>query len=186
MKSLTLYTTNPVDELVVTHEHAVISLGSSALDIFTDFKDVNPFIIDENISAIEAERLMKKSHVRLKLVVDHDKKFLGVVSLDDLNNQEIMKKLSEGYDRNDLTITDFFQPKSKLKAFDYAELCHATIFDVVEVLKNNAQQHCLVIDRTQHKIRGVISASDIARRLQIAVDITKASSFVGIYNAVHV
>jgi len=76
-------------------------------------------------------------------------------------------------------------PKVKLKAFDYEQIACASINNVIEALKENGQQHCLVLDRNEHKIRGVISASDIVRKLKLPVNIMTDASFLGIFNTVY-
>jgi hypothetical protein len=54
---------------------------------FTDFKKVNPLIIDESICSDLTRLLTLKAYVKLKLVINSDYKFLVVVSLEDLNEQ---------------------------------------------------------------------------------------------------
>ena len=57
--------------------------------------------------------------------------------------------------------------------------------DVVETLKNNGLNHCLVIDLNNNKIRGLISSSDIARKLHLAINIDTKTSFIKIFEAIH-
>lgn len=185
MRTLQFYETQAIDQLAWPEQEQSVSPNSSAREIFTDFTHTQPLMLLASTSAIEAEKLMRKSHVRLKLVVDQHTEFLGVVSLEDLNSQEVIKKLSLGYSREDLSVADFMRPRASLRAFDYHDIERSTIQDVVEALKYSGHQHCLVIDRQRHKIRGIISASDIARKLSLPVDIARDSSFAGIFNAIH-
>lgn len=182
---LNLYSINPIDELAFPEDDNEITIYSKALNIFTDFKNHKASVVDKEISATEAQILMQKSHVRMKIVVDENNAFLGIISLDDLTKQDMIRKITEGYSRDELSITDFYQEKEKLKAFDYDELSRSSVGDVINTLKTQQQQHCLVVDQQAHQIRGLISASDIARRLKIAIDLSAPSSFVGIFNALH-
>lgn len=184
MINLTLHETTNSNELVWPDDERKVDGESSSLEVFTDFKKVIPLVIDAETSAIDAEKLMLKSHVRLKIVVNSDGGFLGVVSLQELNSQELIKKISLGANRDDLLVADFMKPKDQLKAFDYSELKKTTINELVHALQQNGQQHCLVLDDDK-KIRGIISTSDIARRLRLPINITHDSSFVAIYNAIH-
>jgi CBS domain containing-hemolysin-like protein len=184
VKKLTLHAVEAVDELAWPANHQEHSLHSPALDVFTDFKNVKPLVIDAHSSAVEVESLMKKSHVRLKLVIDKKQHFIGLVSYDSLNSQEIVKKLVKGDVRENLLITDFMIPKSKLKAIAYADIVNAKIGDVIETLKVAGQQHCLVIDRKDHTIRGVLSANDIAKKLHLAIDVSTPTSFASIFEAI--
>lgn len=105
--------------------------------------------------------MMINAHARLKLVVDHNNVFLGIISLDDLSEQEIMEKAAVGYDRSCLMVTDLMKPKQSLRVFDYSELAFASIRDVINKMGNFGQPYCLVADRSRHHIRGIISASEI-------------------------
>lgn len=185
MKKLHFYEADDTDELAWPLEPKGISLDSSAKEIFTDFNETPPLLLVSTTPAIEAEKLMQKSHVRLKLVVDEKSHFLGIVSVDDLNAQEFVKKLTMGFTKTDLTVSDFMRTRNNLKAFDYQELEEATIRDVIDSLKFSGYQHCLVLDRGTHKIRGIISASDIVRKLGLAIDLTRDSTFTGIFKALY-
>lgn len=184
MKNISFIAIDQIDELAWPTEHQEITKDSSALEIFTDFAEYIPLVIESSMLATEALALMQKAHVRLKLVLDENDHFIGVVSLDDLNRQELVKKLSSGYKREELLVTDFMRPRKDLKAFDYAELANTTIGTVINTLKNTGQQHCLVIDTDNHQIRGIISASDIARKLKLNIDIKNRSSFSHVFDAV--
>ena len=73
--------------------------------------------------------------------------------------------------------------KNDLSALDYNQLANATIGDVISALKNSGQQHCLVVDKESNKIRGIFSASDISRMLQLPIDIQEKSSFYKVFVA---
>ena len=185
MKKLALYDTETVAELAWPQAKQQITRNSPATQVFTDFYQYEPLVIEASMSALETEKLMQQSHVRLIFVVDRNGHFLGVVSLYDLGTQEVMKKLSEGYQREELFITDFMRPRNSLKAFSYAEISTATIGDIINSLQGSGQQHALVIDRESHKIRGIISASDITRKLKLPIDIDNKSSFAHIFAVVN-
>lgn len=180
-----LYHVEPFNEVAWPEMNSDINLDSPALAVLTDFRYHQPFIIERDERASEVERNMLRAHVRMQLVVDQNNHFVGLVSLDDLNSQEILKKVADGYTREELAAADFMRPKSALKALDYQELRQATVRDLVQTLKDNVQQHYLVVDRKDRKIRGVISASDLARKLRLNIDINQRSSFVSVYAALY-
>ncbi len=185
MRSLPLYAVEQVDELVWPENYKEITLHSSALLALTDFKEHKPLVIEDTVNAHEAEQLMRHAHVHLKIVVDKDDKFLGIVGLSDICHQEIMKKVASGFEHDELLVTDFMHPKSALKAIDYSDLEHASVGDLLETLKTNGQRHCLVIDRENHKIRGVVSASDLVKMLKLKIDLSLPPTFIEIFNVVH-
>ncbi|WP_017445920.1 CBS domain-containing protein [Gayadomonas joobiniege] len=183
MKLLTMYDIHDVENLVMPEQNETISADSPALDVFTDFKNLRPLSVDANISAVEAEALMLKTHVRMKIVLSDTKEFIGIVSSDDLNEQELSKKVFQGQNRSDLTVKDFMQAKEDLKALNYNDVKNATVGEVLHTLQNNGCQHSLVIEPESHKIRGIFSASDIARKMHVAVNLQNNSSFSSIYQA---
>ena len=184
MKMLALYDLEEIDEFARPNSVEKITLNSSALEVFTDFTVAKPLILESSVSAVNAELLMQKAHVRLKFVVDENNHFMGIVSKNGLNDREVIKKVHAGETRDDLMVTDFMHARNTLKALDFKSVENAVIGDIVETLKENGLQHCLVLDRDKHQIRGIISASDIIRKLHLPVDIMNNSSFVDIFNAI--
>jgi hypothetical protein len=57
--------------------------------------------------------------------------------------------------------------------------------DVLIALDNYKLRHCLVLDRANHHIRGVISSSDIARKLRLNINLSLENTFSSIYQAAH-
>ena len=185
MKKLNFYRTSNVDELAWPEEKQEFSLDTPALKFFTDFINTEPLVIEDSTPAIEAKQLMLKSHVRLKFVVNRDDQFLGIICAEYLIDRKIVQKISEGYSRQELLVKDLMTAKKDLLALDIEEVSRVPISHVITALKNNGQQHCLVIDRGPHKIRGIFSASDISRKLHLAIDIQDTSSFYKVFSAVY-
>lgn len=160
-----------------------MTLTSPALSVLTDFRKSKPCVIELGSSAAEAEKFMLEEHVRLKIVVDKADEFVGVISLEDINSQEVIKRIADGAERSELLVANFMRPKNSLKVIQFSELRNSTVGDVVEVLRSNGLQHCLVVDREKHQIRGIISASDLARGLGIQMNLAISPSFLDIFNA---
>lgn len=181
MHALSLCKTEAIDTLAQPDVYEHIELNSSALSIFTDFHEHQPLVIDGSVKAIELERLMRQSHVKMKLVLDQREQFVGIVTLADITEQKILQRVVQlGIPRTELLVVDMMQPKSLLQAFDYNELKISQVSDVVDALQENGAMHCLVIDKEKHEIRGVISVSDIARILRIPLDIQSQPSFAAL------
>lgn len=185
MRILNFYETDPIAELAHPEQSEATSLQSSALSVFTDFSRADPLVVDPGMKITEAERTMIRDHVRLKFVVDKNHHFIGIISLEDLNGQAIIARVSQGFSRSELIVKDFMRPRQELKAFAYEELEQASIGDVVKALQDTGVQHCLVIDQTAHRIRGIISASDVARALRLPLAISHKSSFAEIFSVLY-
>ncbi len=185
MKKIHLMSLDNIEHLVQPEDFNEITADSPALTIFTDFKQHLPLVIDADTPAMQADYLMKKAHVRLKLVVDENNELIGTISLQELNGQHIQILQNQGIDREDINVRDLMIPRSKQKVVNYQQLIDATIGDVLDALQKNGTLHCLVVDTDQHQIRGIISASDIAKRLHIPVEIATPTTFIDIFRAVH-
>jgi CBS domain containing-hemolysin-like protein len=181
MRHFELYDADRIDQLVHPENFQEIDADSPAMLVFTDFRVTEPLVIDATTTAIEAERMMKRSHVRLKLVLDESELFLGMIALDDLSDSEIIKKVAGGYNREELQVSDMMRKRQDLKVFDFSELETMTVGDVLRVLQEYGHQHCLVVERHLHQIRGVISASDIARKLKMDISIQRPPKFAELY-----
>lgn len=184
MKKLKLYPISSVDELAWPTAPAGISMRTPALEFFTDFNSVQPLVIEATVSAVEAKKMMIKTHVRLQFVVDKGNHVVGVISAEDLAERKIVQLVASGMKRNDIAVTDLMTPKKSLMALGIDEVEKASVADVIELLKDYHQQHCLVIDRNDHKIRGIFSASDISRKLRLPIDIQERSDFYRVFAAV--
>ena len=184
MKKLKLYPVSVADELAWPMQPAGVSLRTPAMEFFTDFNSVQPLVIDATVSAVEAKKMMIKTHVRLQFVVDESNRVVGVISAEDLAERKIVQRVAAGTRRDDISVTDLMIPKKNLMALGMDEVEKASVADVIELLKDYHQQHCLVIDRDDHKIRGIFSASDISRKLRLSIDIQERSDFYRVFAAV--
>lgn len=186
MKNLTLSPLTSAGELAwPTESHQQrVTLKSSALEVFTDFKRVEPQVVDSSTTAIETQKLMIQAHVRLKFVVDKNDHLIGIISTDDLLERKIVQQVARGVKRDEIMVVDLMRPKRDLVALDINEIQGASIGDVVALLQDSHQQHCLVQDTADHKIRGIFSASDISRKLKLPIEIHESSSFSAVFKAV--
>jgi CBS-domain-containing membrane protein len=184
MRNINLHQIDKIDELATPDDYHQITTESPALKVFTDFKFSKPFTIDSTTTAFDTEKLMLKSHVRLKFVTDENNHFLGIVSLHELNKQNMIKKVAIGENLKDLSVLEFMIPREELKAIEYSDLVDLSIMDVVNLLQDKGEQHCLVLESERHRIRGIISSSDIARKLHIPLNIKNELTFVDIFNSI--
>jgi DeoR family transcriptional regulator, catabolite repression regulator len=165
-----------------------IHLEDTAMLVFTDFMKYQPRMLEESASVDEALAMMRKTHVRMNLVIDKEEHFKGIISLLDLQSSKVMSASTKlGLARDDLSVREVMLPKEKLHALTMSELRKASIGDVVKTMQYYGDQHALVVDDTDGQVlRGIVSASDIARALHIPLLIgDRANSFADIYRALH-
>ena len=142
-----------------------------------DFAKESPTAVGQDYPATQALELLRRSSDQLLLVFDGKQHFLGLVSSDQLNSQEIIKKISSGHNREDLTVMDFLQGRNTVKALNVQDVAKVTIGDVMFALMENGLKHCLVVDESTQRIRAVISAKAIATKLGLTLNQTQSVSF---------
>lgn len=182
MKTLTYVSTKDVNNLLWPATTKDINIYSSALSVFTDFTTAGPRVIESSTRADELVQLMKKEHVRMKIVVDTDNHFIGVISLDDLSEDVFIKQIANGFKRSELMVADLMRAKEELLALSYTSLRNSDIESLLFSQRHNLLQHLLVIDEDTKAIRGVISSNDVVRQLRLDVDVT-FSSFAYTYQS---
>lgn len=182
MKTLTYVSTKSVNDLTWPAVSEDITIYSPALSVFTDFDKAGPRVIEANTRADVLVKLMKKEHVRMKIVVDEDNHFVGIISLEDLSEDALIKMVAEGYQRSELMVVDLMRPKEDLLALSYASLKNSDIESLLYSQRENSLQHLLVIDENTKTIRGLISSNDIVRQLRLDVDVA-FSSFEHTYHS---
>jgi CBS domain containing-hemolysin-like protein len=187
MKNLNVFALAANDHLVQPEEFEDIQGSTSALAILTDFRSHKPHMMDSHLEASEALEVMRAEDVEIKLVVDDKKEFVGVISLDDLaEHNMLLKQMALHIKRDELLVRDLMHSRSQISAIDYEQYKRATVADVVSTLKRTHQEYLLVVDQDAHHIRGIVSSRDISRRLHTPVKIEKELTFADIFSAVKV
>lgn len=184
MSKLTFYPVTDTHELVRPEQSMLYDMSSPAIHFFTDFHTVHPKIIRSSVSAQQALNTMIKTHVRMMLVVDTDRQFLGMVTAQDVSEQNIITTAVQQHEKpEDVPLTDLMKRKQDLLALRFKDIQDVNIGEIVEFLQDNHSQHCLVIDSETTLLRGIFSASDISRKLQLPINIQEQSSFSKVFSA---
>ena len=147
MKTLALYAVEAIDHLVQPADFDDTTLSSPALSVVTDFKHSLPNMISAASSASDALEMMQQEQSKLKLVVDNDGEMVGLLHLEQLSDQAIMRRVAFGDSRDDILVADLMRPRERIKALAYQQLKQCSIADVVNTLQSSGEQHCVVIDR---------------------------------------
>ncbi len=150
-----------------------VRVDSPAVDVMTDLTKVTAVIILPGDSVDEAHRRMIQRGVRLLLVVDQDRKVHGIVTANDvLGEKPVKAAVQRGVPRSEIQVRDIMTTRAALEVLDMREVSAATIGHIVATLKAAGRQHTLVVDhdaKGRQRVRGVFSATQIARQLGIAI-----------------
>jgi CBS domain containing-hemolysin-like protein len=118
--------------------------------------------------------------VRLLLVSDDERRVQGLITANDiLGEKPVQFALERGIKRQDIRVRDIMTPCERLEVLHYADVVHAEVGHVVSTLQRAGRQHALVSDQgTDGKtetVRGIFSASQIARQLGVAIHTTEVA-----------
>lgn len=166
-------------EILESEGNTLVTLDSPAMLVLTDFSKTRPFTMHLDTSVDQAMNAMRTAHVRSIVVTDSADKFRGIITTADLMSRKVLSlATSSGQARNDISIGELMTPKDKLAGVPIEAINAGNIGELLQTLKNEGRPHMLVVEPQHNRIRGIISANEIARRLQIPVEINqRATSF---------
>lgn len=146
-----------------------VTLDDSAESVMTDLTRVTAVIILPGDSVDEAHRRMIQRGIRLLLVVDQDRKVVGLVTATDiLGEKPVLAASQRGLRRDEVLVRDIMTPHERLEVLSMRDVRAAKVGHVVATLKKAGRQHAVVVDvdpRGRQVVRGLYSATQIARQL---------------------
>jgi CBS-domain-containing membrane protein len=150
-----------------------VMLDSPATDAMTDLMRLTAVIILAGDSADEAHRRMIQRGVRLLLVVDQDRKVMGVITANDvLGEKPVLIAAERGIRREEVLVRDVMTPRERLQVLAMEQVQAAKVGHIVATLKLAGRQHAMVLDhddRGRQRVRGIFSSTQIARQLGVAI-----------------
>lgn len=166
-----------------------VTLDSPALDVMTDLKRVQAFTIGADATLAAVSKAMMRNTVRSLLVADERRCILGIITSTDIMGEKPMQIVRErGVRHEEVLARDIMTPRERLEVIEFADVCAAEVGHVVATLKSTGRQHALVAeedDSGRQMIRGIFSASQIARQLDMPINATLiASTFAEIEAAI--
>ena len=167
-----------------------VRIDSPALEVMTDLRQVLAVTVFASERVTRAVKIMIARGVRLLLVVNADGQIEGLLSARDTTGEKPVKILQErrGSTYETLVVGDLMVPRQAIDALDIESLQDAEVGSIVETLKASGRQHALVLEtdrvRGVEVVRGIFSATQIARQLGIALPILEvAKTFAEITTA---
>lgn len=156
-----------------------VTLDDLAVSVMTDLNRVTAIIILPGDSVDEAHRRMIQRGVRLLLTVDQDRKVLGIVTATDiLGEKPVQVAFQRGLKRGEILVRDIMTPQERLEVLDMQDVRVAKVGHVVATLKKAGRQHAVVVERDargRQTVRGLFSATQIARQLGVAIQTSEVA-----------
>lgn len=162
-----------------------VQLDSPATDAMTDLARVAAVIVLAGDTVDEAHRRMVQRGVRLLLVVDQDRKVMGVITADIiLGEAPVQVAVRHGIHRDEVLVRDVMSPCASLQVLDFEQVRSAKVGHIVATLKQAGRQHVLVVERIEKnpiRLRGIFSTTQIVRQLGMAIQaVSVANTFAEI------
>ena len=156
-----------------------VTLDDPALQVLTDFQRVTAVIILAGDTLDEAHHRMIQRGIRLLLVVDQDRKVVGVITANDIVGEKPLQTIVQrGIRREELLVRDIMTPQQRLEVLNIADVRVAKVGHIVATLKHSGRQHAMVVevsDAGRHTVRGVFSATQIARQLGVTLQTSQVA-----------
>lgn len=154
-----------------------VSASSPAVDVMTDLRQVTAATVTPDIGLAEAQQIMVLRAVRSLLVVDAARNMIGLITASDLLGERPLQLCNQrGVRIQDLTVRDAMTPIEAVEAVTLGDVMKSEVGNVVATLRHCGRQHLLITERDRDGnalVRGIFSASQIARQLGIAVHTTE-------------
>lgn len=155
-----------------THNPVPVRAESPALEVMTDLSKIPAATISPDDSLPEANQSMLLRGVRLLLVAAADGRIRGVITSNDLLGEKpVLVAQSRGIKRSELRVSDVMTAVDRMEVLRLNDVAKAEVGHIVATLKAATRVHALVVEDCDGKqvLRGIFSASQIARQLGIPV-----------------
>lgn len=167
-----------------------IKINSPALEVMTDLRRVYAVTVGASERISQATQIMIARRIRLLLVANIHGRIDGLISARDTMGEKPVKLLQErrGTKYEDLTVGDLMVPRHEIDVLDIESVLRAEVGSILATLKERGRQHALVLEadplRGVDVVRGIFSATQIARQLGVAIPIFEvAQTFAEIASA---
>lgn len=161
-----------------------VTLESAALDVMTDLQQMPAQTIEPDASIEEANTKMIRQGVRLLFVTDAQHHLFGLITATDILGDHTMQAMhARGVSRREVVVHEIMTARDRLEAIDLEDVRGAKVGHVLSTLKQAGRQHAIVVEvdayeptfhervttqrqpRIAHTVRGLFSATQIARQL---------------------
>ena len=145
-----------------------VTLDDPAFSVMTDLREVSAATTrpEETIDAAHAQMIRRA--VRLLFVCDADGAVVGVLTATDLLGEKPVRFMqSRGVSHAEILVEDIMTPASMLEALSIVDVAQMRVGHIVATLKSVGRKHLMVSEDGGRRIRGLFSASQLARQLGV-------------------
>ena len=153
-----------------------VTLDDPAFAVMTDLREVVPATIGPERTLDHAHAMMLERRVRLLFVQDAERALEGVITATDLLGEKPMRFVQErGGRRSDILVGDIMTPFARLEAISMQDVAQMRVGHIVATLKEVGRQHLIASEDGGRRVRGIFSATRIARQLGVDLATTEVA-----------
>lgn len=151
----------------------LVRVGSSALEVMTDLRYGPTETVQAHMLIETATQRMIVRGVRSLLVVDDNDDVIGIITSRDLMGPRAQRvSAAQDIACGEVPVREAMTAGDSIEILRLEDVLHAHVGDIIETLKHSGRQHALVVETDpladKPVIRGIFSASQIARQLGIS------------------
>ena len=150
-----------------------VDLDDPAGSVMTDLKQVSAVLIRPGDGMNEAHQRMIQRGVRLLLVVDENRRVVGIITANDVLGEMPLQMIAErGCRHEDILVRDIMTTSHRLEVLHLSDVRSAKVGHIVATLEKSGRQHAVVVEIEhdgKQTVRGLFSATQIARQLGVAI-----------------
>lgn len=163
---LTLTALAPGARVAAPNPPGRVSLDDPAFAVMTDLRAVSAATTTPEEPIDSAHAMMIRRGVRLLFALDARGAVAGIVTATDLLGSKPMQFMqSRGVTHAEVQVRDIMTPAAQLDALSLAAVAQMRVGHVVATLKAARRRHLTVAEDNGEQIRGIFSASQVARQL---------------------
>jgi CBS domain-containing protein len=143
-----------------------VTLDDPAFAVMTDLREVSAATTSPEEPIDSAHAVMIRRGVRLLFVLDAQSSVVGILTATDLLGVKPMQFMqSRGVTHADVQVRDIMTPAARLDALALLDVAQMRVGHIVATLKAVRRQHLTVAEDGGSRVRGLFSASQVARQL---------------------
>jgi CBS domain-containing protein len=143
-----------------------VTLDDPAFSVMTDLREVSAATTAPEEPIDAAHAVMIRRGVRLLFVLDAQAALAGIITATDLLGVKPMRFMqSHGVAHAEVQVRDIMTPASQLDALTLLDVAQMRVGHIVATLKAVRRQHLTVAEDGGTRVRGLFSASQVARQL---------------------
>ena len=145
-----------------------VTLDDPAFSVMTDLREVLAATVAPEESIDDANARMIRRGVRLLFVLDPQGAVTGVITATDLLGEKPVRFMRErGVTHAEIQVADIMTPASMIEALALVDVSQMRVGHIVATLNAVRRQHLMVSEDGGRRIRGLFSASQVARQLGV-------------------